>query len=71
MAKRCCYGCVAPKRYSGCHDHCPERAKEKALDNEKKAAGMIQIGIMEQMIAGINRAKKKNRQKRNGWKRGR
>ena len=33
-----CMGCVAPKRYPGCHDHCNEykQAKEKA--EEEKAA---------------------------------
>ena len=27
---KCCSGCVAPKRYPGCHDHCPEYAAERA-----------------------------------------
>lgn len=27
---KCCYGCVAPKRYPGCGDHCKEYQEEKA-----------------------------------------
>lgn len=30
MAISCCHGCMAPKRYPGCHDHCPDYLKEKA-----------------------------------------
>ena len=30
MAIKCCKGCVAPKRYPGCHDRCPEYLAEKA-----------------------------------------
>ena len=26
----CCNGCVPPKRYPGCQDHCPERQEELA-----------------------------------------
>lgn len=33
----CCKGCVAPKRYPGCHDHCPEYLKQKAEYEERKA----------------------------------
>ncbi len=31
----CCYGCVAPKRHTGCHETCPDfkerKEKEKAM----------------------------------------
>lgn len=27
---KCCFGCVAPKRYPGCHAQCPEYCAEKA-----------------------------------------
>lgn len=27
---KCCFGCVAPKRYPGCHAKCPEYCAEKA-----------------------------------------
>ena len=37
MAIKCCKGCVAPKRYPGCHDRCPEYQKEKAEYEERKA----------------------------------
>lgn len=33
MGIRCCNGCVAPKRYPGCHGKCPEYIKEKAEHN--------------------------------------
>lgn len=32
-----CKGCVAPKRYPGCHSHCPEYLKAKAEYEERKA----------------------------------
>ena len=32
-----CKGCVAPKRYPGCHDHCPVHLKEKAEYEARKA----------------------------------
>lgn len=35
---RSCYGCVAPKRHPGCHDHCPEYLAEKAELGRLKAA---------------------------------
>jgi hypothetical protein len=33
----CCEECVAPKRYPGCHDECPEykTAKAEAFEKEK------------------------------------
>lgn len=37
MAIKCCNGCVAPKRYPGCHDHCEEYIKEKEAHNQRKA----------------------------------
>lgn len=27
-----CINCVAPKRYPGCHDHCPEKAEYDKTD---------------------------------------
>lgn len=32
-----CKGCVAPKRYPGCHDHCPEYIAERAEHDRRKA----------------------------------
>lgn len=70
MGIKCCINCVAPKRYPGCHDHCTEYTKEKAIHNEEKAVqdkkNAISGGIMAQKLAGINRAKKENR---SNWKR--
>ena len=34
----CCHFCVPPKRYPGCHDHCPDYAAEKAEDQRLKEA---------------------------------
>lgn len=36
MAIECCNGCVAPKRYPGCHDHCPEYIKQKAKHDKER-----------------------------------
>lgn len=35
MGISCCNGCVAPKRYPGCHGSCPEYIKEKAEHNAR------------------------------------
>ena len=37
MAIKCCHGCMAPKRYPGCHGTCPEYLKEKAEYDAKMA----------------------------------
>ena len=53
---------MAPKRYPGCHDHCPEYAAEKALYEAKKAEvdkmKAIRDRLDNQTISGIYRAKK-------------
>ena len=36
MGIRCCNGCVAPKRYPGCHGSCPEYIKEKAQNDAQR-----------------------------------
>ena len=38
MRINCCKGCVAPKRYPGCHDHCADYAAERAEYDRLKAA---------------------------------
>ena len=38
MAITCCYGCVAPKRHPGCHDHCPEYIEQKAKHDKERIA---------------------------------
>lgn len=67
MANNCCYGCVAPKRYPGCHDHCPERQEELAqraqeMEKRRKAHG-ISTGINNQKIEGIRRALRRHGRK--------
>lgn len=61
----CCHYCVAPKRYPGCHDHCPEYAEEKAendrlreLDAKKR---YINNGIYEQRTRSVVKAVKHRR----------
>lgn len=38
MGIRCCNGCVAPKRYPGCHGSCPEYIEEKAENDAQREA---------------------------------
>ena len=53
--------------------HCPDYAKEKAIDEERKAAEnkrkAIAGGITAQKSDGVYRAYRKNKPKRSGWKR--
>lgn len=62
MAIKSCYGCVAPKRHPGCHDHCQEYIQEKIAYEEKKAAEhkrkSIEDGLDSQAIKGVYRARK-------------
>lgn len=67
MADNCCYGCVAPKRYPGCQDHCPERQEQlaqraKEMEQRRKAHG-ISNGINNQKIEGIRRAMRRHGRK--------
>ncbi len=60
----CCRYCVPPKRYPGCHDHCPDRAAELEEEAEKKAAvkkkNAVSQGIYQQKSDGVRRATKKH-----------
>ena len=62
---RVCKGCVSPKRYPGCHDHCPEYLAERAEYDRLKEADYKKrqtIGLLvDQRLQGINRANKKRR----------
>jgi hypothetical protein len=42
-AVKCCNGCVPPKRYPGCGDHCKEYKEEKAkyLADKKKESDYL------------------------------
>lgn len=65
MSIKCCYGCTAPKRYPGCHSHCPEYIAEKAQHDKEKAEAdrkrHIDDGLTSQAIAGVNKAHKAQR----------
>ena len=37
MGVYCCYGCVAPKRFPGCHGSCPEYIAQRAEHDRLKA----------------------------------
>ena len=62
---RCCYGCVAPKRYPGCHAQCPEYIQEKAVHDAQNEAvwqkKKISNGITSIRTAGVNKAIRKGR----------
>lgn len=65
MAIKCCYGCVAPKRYPGCHGTCPEYLAEKAKHDEEMEADYkrrktIQ-DLNEQRYRAITKATKNKR----------
>lgn len=58
---KCCYGCVAPKRHPGCHDHCPEYLSEKFVhDQQREEANKKKenlLGIYNQRDKAVHRAK--------------
>ena len=64
----CCHYCVAPKRYPGCHGKCPEYLKEKAENEERKAAyygdRSVTSGLEEQRSDAVTKAMKEMRRKR-------
>jgi hypothetical protein len=49
MAIHSCKGCVAPKRYPGCHSVCPEYIEQKAEHDRIKAEhdqkNAVSVGI--------------------------
>lgn len=64
----CCRYCVAPKRYPGCHDHCPEYAEEKAEDQRLMSIDAerrrISNDLYEQRTAKVVKALNRQRGKR-------
>lgn len=68
MLKYNCEYCVPPKRYSGCHDHCPEYLKVKAeKEAQKKKRSEIDDYEWAKRAEAIRR--KQNRPVRHGgWK---
>ena len=63
MSFECCMPCKAPKRYPGCHDHCPDYAAARAIYDQKMAdqKKTVRQGINAQKIDGVNRAIKKRK----------
>ena len=64
---KCCHPCVPPKRHPGCHDHCPEYAAEKAVnDRRKEEEGKkrkAQIDIYNQRAEHVTKALKRHGRK--------
>lgn len=62
---RCCKGCVAPKRYPGCHGHCPEYLQEKEayekLKAEKEKQYFVGREIYRQRSEKVTKAMKNRR----------
>ena len=67
MTSFSCRGCVAPKRYPGCHGHCPEYLAEKAKHDKAKAemdkAKNIERGLDSHFAIVAYRAKKARHKK--------
>ena len=65
MAIRCCKGCVPPKRYPGCHDHCPEYIEaKKKHDAERELiskADRTRHDIYSQRCDSVRRARRKKK----------
>lgn len=65
MKIKCCKDCIAPKRYPGCHDVCPEYIHEKALWEEEKKIireeHRIRRELYEQRSKGVRKALKHRR----------
>ena len=63
----CCNGCVAPKRHTGCHGHCPEYIEEKAVHDKQMEAERkkreISNELTAQRTAGVTKALRKRRNK--------
>lgn len=68
MAIYCCNGCVAPKRYPGCHSHCPEYLVERAEHDRRKAIydkeKRLDIDIYTSRDARVYKAMKYRRTKK-------
>ena len=67
MAITVCYGCVAPKRHPGCHDHCPEYNTARILhiveDEDHKKRKNIETGLKESSANAVKKALKKSGRK--------
>lgn len=67
MKERSCYGCVAPKRYPGCHATCPDYAKDDAEHQARKAKERerkhMESLLVSQKIGAVYKAMRHNRKK--------
>lgn len=65
MAINSCLHCKPPKRQPGCHDHCPDYAKDKAAHDERKAkedfARAVSSGVTAQRTRSVTKALKQKR----------
>lgn len=65
MGIKCCSGCVAPKRYPGCHGSCPEYIQEKADHDARMAEDYkrrrLNQNLNEQRYSAITNAVKNKR----------
>jgi hypothetical protein len=63
----CCNGCVAPKRYPGCHDHCPDyneaRIMEIVSEEAWKQQKRIEDGLKQSKANTVKAALKKSGRK--------
>lgn len=63
----CCKGCVAPKRYPGCQDHCIDGIIEKAFSNvlreERRQESKTIGGAYDQNQRNIRSAVRKHNRK--------
>ena len=77
MAIISCKDCKPPKRYPGCHDHCPEYLAQKSEHDQRKAAEdkkrQTSYGITIERTAAVAKAMKGRRNgfRSNNSKRGR
>jgi hypothetical protein len=65
MAIECCNGCVAPKRYPGCQDHCPDYIIDNAFHQVEKAERSkkvaMECGLYQQRYEAIRKTAGKRR----------
>lgn len=67
MAIKCCHGCMTPKRYHGCHAHCPEYLKEKEMHDAEKAKEYLKRHTISNLISqrgeAVSKSNKRRREK--------
>lgn len=52
---KCCHGCVAPKRYPGCGDHCDDYKAEKQEWLDSKKPPIVAEYIAEAKVRHLNK----------------